>query len=252
MILLLRLGFFIFLVALWWCLSRMVGGLIVPDPFETLDAAKAMAESGELGRALAQTLTVYLSGFAAAAIAGIAAGMLLGIAPRFGRTTEPYLHALASTPRVAFIPLIIVTLGIGVTAKATVVFLGAVMPIFFSTYSGMESRDEELIEMARANGASPAMIFREVLFPGAVPFIITGLRIGAAIGLINSVVAELYTAINGLGGLLAIYGNSFRMAHYFVVVLVLAALGATVSRILKMIENRLESWRPVEMRTGGL
>jgi NitT/TauT family transport system permease protein len=69
------------------------------------------------------------------------------------------------------------------------------------------------------------------------------LRLGATIGLINTVVAELYTAVSGLGGLLAIYGNTFQMAPYFVVVLVLALIGSTVTQLLRMLETRTQRWR---------
>jgi NitT/TauT family transport system permease protein len=78
-----------------------------------------------------------------------------------------------------------------------------------------------------------------------VPFIVVGLRIGATIGLINTVVAELYTAVTGLGGLLALYGNTFRMGEYFVVVLTLALIGVVVTEVLRLIETRLNRWRQV-------
>ena len=81
------------------------------------------------------------------------------------------------------------------------------------------------------------------MLPGALPFIVVGLRLGATIGLINTVVAELYTAVRGLGGLLAIYGNTFRMAEYFVVVLILAAIGVIVTEALRHLETRLGRWR---------
>jgi NitT/TauT family transport system permease protein len=79
--------------------------------------------------------------------------------------------------------------------------------------------------------------------PGAVPFIIAGLRLGATIGLINTVVAELYTAVRGLGGLLALYGNTFRMAEYFVIVLMLASIGVLVAEGLRLAEKRLVRWK---------
>ena len=78
---------------------------------------------------------------------------------------------------------------------------------------------------------------------GSVAFILVGLRLGATIGLINTVVAELYTAVQGLGGLLATYGNTFRMGPYFVVVLVLALLGVLITETLRLFERRLERWR---------
>src|SRR5690606_29438227 len=102
---------------------------------------------------------------------------------------------------------------------------------------------DELVEMARSVGATRGRIFRRIILPSAVPFIVVGLRIGATIGLINTVVAELYTAVTGLGGLLAIYGNTFRMAEYFVIVLSLALIGVVVTEILRFAENRLGRWR---------
>ena len=160
-----------------------------------------------------------------------------------GRTLDIYVNALTATPRVAFIPLIIVLLGLGIEAKVAIVFLGAVMPIVINTYAGVLNADGELVEMARAAGATKPQVFRRILLPGALPFIVVGLRLGATIGLINTVVAELYTAVRGLGGLLAIYGNTFQMAPYFVVVLVLAGIGTLVTTALRLIEARTERWR---------
>ena len=101
--------------------------------------------------------------------------------------------------------------------------------------------------MARSVGAKRQRIFTQIVLPGAVPFIIVGLRVGATIGLINTVVAELYTAVKGLGGLLAIYGNTFRMAEYFVIVLTLAFVGVIVTEALRFLEVRLGRWRRSEV-----
>src|SRR5690606_6528248 len=147
------------------------------------------------------------------------------------------------TPRVAFIPLIIVALGLGVQAKLVIVFLGAVMPVILNAYAGVRAADPELLEMARATGAGRTRILRHVILPGAMPYLLTGIRIGATIGLINTVVAELYTAISGLGGLLALYGSRFRMAEYLAVVVVLAVIGGTMTETLRLIEKRLLRWR---------
>jgi ABC-type nitrate/sulfonate/bicarbonate transport system permease component len=149
-------------------------------------------------------------------------------------------------PRVSFIPLIIIFLGLGFEAKICVVFLGAIIPILINTYAGVLNSDADLIEMARAAGATDLQIFRKIMLPGAMPYIIAGMRIGAALALINTVVAELYTAIGGLGGLLAIYGNTFRMAPYFVVVFVLGAVGLMTMQSLRLIERRVMRGRSRE------
>ena len=228
---------------LWWLAATFSGTALIPTPVETLVAGRAMVADGRLWTALGESLAVYGSGYLLAIAAGVPVGLLMGGFRPLGRTLDIYVNALTATPRVAFIPLIIVLLGLGYEAKVAIVFLGAVMPIVINTYAGVLNADGELVEMARAAGATKAQVFRRILLPGALPFIVVGLRLGATIGLINTVVAELYTAVRGLGGLLAIYGNTFQMAPYFVVVLVLAGIGTLVTTALRQIEARTERWR---------
>jgi len=202
-----------------------------------------VAAEGRLGPAVLQSLSVYLSGTGAAIVVGIALGALMGTVRPVGRMLDVYVHGLAATPRVAFIPLIIVLLGLGFRAKVLIVFLGAVMPVILNAYAGVRAADPDLVEMARATGASRRRILAHVVLPGALPFLVAGVRIGATIGLINTVVAELYTAISGLGGLLALYGSRFQMADYLAVVVVLALIGVAMTEGLRLIENRLLRWR---------
>ena len=243
MIGLLRLGFLVFFVVLWWLASLGVSGTLFPSPLATLAAARELLAEGRLLQALGESLGVYLSGYLAAAAIAIPLGVLMGAVRPLGKTLDIYVYALSATPRVAFIPLIIVLLGLGYEAKVFIVFLGAVMPIVINTYAGVLDVSEDLIEMARSVGASRARIFARIVLPAAAPFVIVGLRLGATVGLINTIVAELYTAVTGLGGLLAIYGNTFRMAEYFVVVISLAAIGVVVTEGLRRIEIRLGRWR---------
>jgi len=238
-----RLVFLGFILLLWYVASQFVGRNLIPTPLATLEAGQRLAAEGRLFKAFGDSLTVYLTGFLTATVVAIPIGVLMGTIRPLGKTLDIYVFALAATPRVAFIPLIIVLLGLGVQAKVFIVFLGAIMPILINTYAGVLAVDEELIEMARSVGASKRRVFVRIILPSAVPFVVVGLRIGATIGLINTVVAELYTAVTGLGGLLAIYGNTFRMAEYFVIVLMLATIGVVVTEILRFIETRLARWR---------
>jgi NitT/TauT family transport system permease protein len=243
MIALYRLIAFAAFLALWWVAAQLAGTNLIATPRETLAAARGMFAGRELWQAIGESLAVYAGGYLLAVLVGIPAGLLMGGFRLLGRTLDIYVNALTATPRVAFIPLIIVLLGLGVEAKVFIVFLGAAMPILINTYAGVLATNSELVEMAKSSGASNWRIFTEITLPSAVPFVVVGLRIGATIGLINTVVAELYTAVRGLGGLLAIYGNTFRMAEYFVIVLCLAGIGVIVTEILRHIETRLERWR---------
>jgi ABC-type proline/glycine betaine transport system permease subunit len=109
---------------------------------------------------------------------------------------------------------------LGLQAKIVIVWLTAVFPIIINTYAGVLNADRDLIEAARSFGATRGQVFRRIMLPCALPYIIAGLRIGASLAIIGTVVAELYTALSGLGELLAEYGNTFQTAKYFVPVIV--------------------------------
>jgi ABC-type nitrate/sulfonate/bicarbonate transport system permease component len=237
----LRLAVLGLLLAGWWVAADLLENRFLPGPTETFDAAGRLLLEGRLAEAVGQSSLVFSLGFAAAALTGVVTGVVMGAYRPLGRALDVFAYAFAATPRVAFIPMIIVLLGLGLEAKVVIVFLGAVMPILLSTYSGVAQADGELLEMAHSVRAGQWSVFTRILLPGALPFIVTGLRIGATIGLISTVVAELYTAVQGLGGLLALYGNTFRMAEYFVVVLTLALMGTIVTETLRLIETAVRN-----------
>lgn len=239
----LRLIVLVLLIAAWWFIAVWIGRNFVPTPLATATAAMRLLESGTLVRATGQSLAVFFAGYGLAALVAIPLGLLMGGFRKLGSTLDVFANALTATPRVAFIPLIIIFLGLGFEAKVTIIFLGAVMPILINTYSGVLNSDGELIEMARSTGAGELAIFRKVMLPGSLRYIVAGLRLGAGIGLINTVVAELYTSVRGLGGLLSTYGNTFQMDNYFVVVLAFSVIGATVTQGLRLIEVRMDRWQ---------
>jgi ABC-type nitrate/sulfonate/bicarbonate transport system permease component len=239
----LRLAILIAGIAGWWLIALVAGKNFVPTPPQTVAAAAQMVADGTLLRASRDTIWIFLAGYVLAAVVSIPCGLLMGGIRTLGSAFEPYVDALSAMPRVAFIPLIIVFLGLGPAAKIVVVFIGAAMPILLNTYAGVRNCDGELIEMARSAGATEPQVFLKVMLPGSLPYITAGLRVGASLALINTVVAELYTAVNGLGGLLSVYGNSFRMAPYFVVVFVLGVIGVAVMQSLKLLENNMARWR---------
>lgn len=234
---------FLLFLLVWWGLSVTVGHGFLPSPQDTARAAIKMLDDGSLLLATFQSFLSLFCGFVLAVIVAIPVGMAMGGVAIVGAVLNPYVDALSSMPRIAFLPLIIVFLGLGYEAKIFMVFLGAVMPILINTYAGVRHSDGELIEMARSAGAGDADIFRKIVLPGALPHIMTGLRVGASLALINTVVAELYTAVSGLGGLLSIYGNSFRMAPYFVIVGILAAMGMLLMYGVRLVERRVMRWR---------
>jgi NitT/TauT family transport system permease protein len=238
-----RLIALVIFVMLWHLASIPAGKLLLPSPFDVLPAFWELLRTGQLVTATLSSLTVFLAGYALAIVVGVFLGVLMGGMPRLGETLEIYVNALNSTPRVAFIPFIILWFGLGVNAKIVVVFFQAVMPVLINTYAGVQNTDPDLLEAARSFGARRRQLFRYVMLPAALPYIVTGLRLGAANALVGTVIAELYTALSGLGYLIAQFGGTFQTAKYFGPVLVLAAIGMVISQSLKIIERRLARWK---------
>lgn len=246
----LRVALVILLIAGMYWLNANWGNLTMPHPRDVLDEFWRMWTDGTMVRALLQTLNVLSLGFLLAAVTGVAAGIILGGFRLVGRVLDPFVNAMNSTPGVAFVPLIIVWFGLYTEAKVVVVWNAAVFPILISTAAGIDHSDNDLIEMGRSFGASRARLFWQVMLPSAIPSILSGLRIGAAVAVVGTVVAELLMAQSGLGGLLAAAGNRFEMDRYFAVVVVLMVLGTLITLFLRYAEGRLAGWR-LSLREGS-
>lgn len=231
------------LLAGMYLLNATAGKLFMPRPDDVLAQSIRLWSDGTMLRALGESLTVLVFGFLISALSGILIGVVLGGFPFVGRVFDPFVNALNSTPGAAFIPLIIVWFGLYTEAKVVVVWNAAMFPILINTAAGIANANRELVEMGRAFGASRVTLFWNVMLPDALPSILSGLRIGAAISTVGTVIAELTMAQSGLGGLLAQAGNRFQMDKYFAVVIVLMVLGTAITAALRFAERRIGRWR---------
>jgi ABC-type nitrate/sulfonate/bicarbonate transport system permease component len=203
---------------------------------------------GELWKHTSVSLQEFALGYLAAAIVGVLLGLLLATNQRVRDYAGPWVSFLYAVPLVAIAPLFIVAFGIGIMSKVVVIFLVAVFIIVVNTEVGVRSTDPHLIEAARSFGATRMQIFRKVLLPAALPFIIAGLRLGMARGLVGVVVAELFGAKAGLGFLILASAQVFDTASLFVGVLVLAIGGYLGVELLKLIEHKMAPWRHFEFK----
>ena len=241
---------FLVAAALWELVARfLVKSPIFFVPLGQI-ALKAVAlwRSGDLQNDMAVSGIEFASGFGLAMVAGILIGVLLSASPFARRFFEPWISMLYATPIIALGPLFILARGIGVASKIAIIFLTAVFPIIINTVTGLTTTDRNLIEAARSFGATPMQIQFKVRVPGALPFIIAGLRLGVARALVGVVVAELFGARAGLGFLILTSAQNFDTAALFVGVLTLAFAGVASVEFLKWLERRLAPWRVEEGR----
>lgn len=231
-------------------LNTTSGNLVMPSPEAVFRQSVEMWSDGTIPRALGESLTVLGLGFVLASTSGILIGILLGGFPFLGRVLDPYVNAVNATPGAAFIPLIIIWFGLYTEAKIALVWLAAVFPVLINTTAGIANANKDLVEMAQSFGAPRRTMFWQVMVPDALPSILSGLRIGAAISIVGTVIAELTMAQSGLGGLMIKAGNRFQMDRYFAVVIVMMALGSLITIALRLAERWLGRWR-VALRDGG-
>lgn len=245
-----QLCILVILIAGMKLLNTTSGNLVMPSPEAVFWQSVEMWSDGTIPRALGESFAVLGLGFLLAATTGILIGILLGGFPFLGRVLDPYVNAVNATPSAAFIPLIIVWFGLYTEAKVILVWLAAVFPILINTTAGIANANRDLVEMAESFGAPRRTLFWQVMVPDALPSILSGLRIGAAICIVGTVIAELTMAQSGLGGLMIKAGNRFQMDRYFAVVIVMMALGSLITIALRLAERKFGRWR-IEMRDGG-
>jgi NitT/TauT family transport system permease protein len=186
----------------------------------------------------------FALGLALAIFGGVIAGVLIGWYERLRLFLDPFLNALYATPRVAMMPLIIIWFGTGVQSKVFIVFLSAFFPILVNTVAGVRTLDRDLLRAARAFCASDWQIFKTLAVPGSVPFILTGVRQGVALGLIGVVVGEMFGGSEGVGFLIAYGGQTFQTDTVFVGVVIVAFSGMLLTWLAERLERRFSRWRP--------
>ena len=202
---------------------------------------------GSIWPSLFATANVALWGAFLSIVVGVPIGVLMGRSKLVRDTLEPFIMAMSSAPIVAFLPLLIIWLGIGPTSKIALVFIGSVFVIVINTETGVRQIDYRLIETARSFMATEFDILTKIVAPGALPFIIAGVRLAIARVLIMVVVAEFYAATVGIGYLIFQAGSQYDTTLVFVGVVILAGTGVTANACLRALERRIAPWLHTEV-----
>lgn len=236
----------IFLTA--WELVGNTLGLINPmfmsAPSLIGKAAVQLFASGEIWNDLRVSGIEFGWGYVLSVIVGVPFGIACGWYKKMAYIFDPFINAMNATPRVALLPLVIIWLGIGILSKVGIIFLGAVFPILINARDGVKTTPYNLLTAARSFGASEWQIFRSVVLPSTVPFIITGLRLGVGRALIGVMVGELYAATAGIGFMITVAGATFQTDKVFVGILIFATTGMFCMELLNRLEVKFDKWRP--------
>jgi NitT/TauT family transport system permease protein len=183
------------------------------------------------------------AGFGIAAVAGTVAGCLMGWYSPLRILFEPWVQFIRMVPTLAFIPLVIVFLGIGETPKILVIALAAFLAITVSVMVGVQNVDRIYVRAARTLGASTGVLFRRVILPATLPYILVGFRLGLANAWTTVVAAELIAASSGLGYLIEQSSSYNETPQIVIAIIFIGLIGLVMDQIMHHLERRFGSWQ---------
>jgi len=237
-----RLASLAIALTLWEIAAWNVDPVLFTSPSKVAVAAYHMVLSGELWTYLWPSLVVLAIGFAFAVVLGVAIGLLLARFWVLDVALTVYITFLYSIPSVALVPLIVLWAGFDTTAKVIILFLFAFFPMAINTYQGVKSVDPKLLEVGCAFRCSEGQLWWNIVLPASLPFIVTGLRLALGRGLIGMVLADLYTAISGIGYLIVRTASTYQVDKMFVPIVTLGILGVTLTALLRLAEKYVAPW----------
>lgn len=227
------------LVAIWQALYLWIGEAALASPLATLRYTAKLVTSEQFVPHFRDTALAFVAGYALAVLLGLAIGFWLGFHRLSGEVLEPMVVAVYSLPKVTLYPILLLAFGLGISAKIAFGTLHGVIPIILFTMSAVRNVKPILIKTGRVLKLTPGQMVRSILFPAALPEIFTGLRVGFALTLIGTLLAEMFASQRGLGFLLMNGIGLHNVELIMAITLLIVTFAATVSAVLLHIDHRL-------------
>jgi len=222
--------------------TQVVPEHLVPAPSAIVETLWQLG-GDRLGRHIGASSLRVFAGFAIGAALALVLGAAMGLSRRLDALLDPSFQALRAIPSLAWVPVLLLWMGIDEAPKITLVAIGAFFPVHLSVVAGIRGVDRKLVELGEVNRLSRSALFVRILLPASLPQIFTGLRTGLSLAWMFMVAAELIAATRGLGYLLSDGRETGRPDLVFGAILLLALLGKLSDSVLKAIESRVLAWR---------
>lgn len=235
-----------FLILVTWQIAahfEWIPTRIFPAPLTVVEAAFRLASEGKLLPDIAVSTMRALSGLAVGGSIGFILGMSNGLFKLSEKLLDTSIQMIRTIPNLSLLPLVILWFGIGDSARLFLISLGVFFPIYINTFHGIRNVDPDLIEMGRVYGLSRWQLFWQVIFPGALPSILVGVRLSLGIMWLTLIVAETIAANSGIGFLAATAREFIRTDVLLFVVVLYAFLGKLSDVITRLLERRLLRWQ---------
>ena len=232
----------ILVVILVWIATALADSFYFPTPPVVIEALWSGFTDGDLMSDLLFSLRNIALGIIIGSTLAICFGLIIGESKLLTEATAPFLTFARATPMVAFVPLFIITFGIGATPKVIIIAIGVFWPVLLNTVTGVRGIHPAVFEAAQSFRIPWRLHLRRVVLPGAAPQIFAGLRVAVAIALVLMVVSEIYGSSIGLGNYILESGARFQVADTWAGTLLIGAVGYALSGLLLLLERRLLGW----------
>ena len=202
-----------------------------------------MLMSGALLHDLAVSAVPFFYGFTAAVVIGVTIGIVMGWRVKVGYALDPLMTVFYASPLVALAPLVVVFFGVGVLAKALLIFALSVFPFIFNTYAGVRAVDRLLINVVRSLGGREIDLYFKVIVPSVLPYIVAGARIAIGRALVGVLVGEFFAASEGIGFAIARWGDLFALDKMFACIIVVMVIAVIFTEGIRFAERAAFPWR---------
>lgn len=239
---LLRVGSMLLALAAWQWLAYRLDSILFPSFTATAGALATLVFQPAFWQALWVSHQALLVGFGLALLTGTALGLFMGRVPLAEKIIDPYLNILLALPMTALIPIIVLAIGLGLPARALVVFLFSVVVIVVNTRTGLRTVEPVWIEMAHAFGAGEWQLWRTILIPGALPALMTGFYLGLGRALTGMIAVELLLVAVGIGRMILDFQGTFEAASLYATIMLVVTEAVILLSGLKWLERRAAPW----------
>lgn len=226
----------------WYAQGKSIALIAAPSRVAQSFYQLVVVDQSLLVALMGSVVTMFI-GLALATVVAVPLGIAMGRSTTLESVLDPYVTFLYVLPSVAFVPVLVVMLGIDFQLRLALIFLSAIFPILLNTIAGVKHVDKDLIDGGVSFCATERQIMRTIVLPSAIPFIFAGFRIGFSAAWVGSIVAEMTAVITGVGGLLLESASRFKTADVFVAIFGIMAVAVTIQWFTSRVEVWMTPWR---------
>lgn len=222
--------------------NKLINQSILPSPLTLYDTFIYMIETGKLQEHIMVSAERVAKGFAIGTIVGLGFGIIIGLSKRIEHLLSVIIGVFRPIPLIAWVPMLILWMGIGESSKITLIAVGSFWPVLLNTIRGIQNTDKKLLEVAKVLEKSKAQVLVKIIIPSSVPFIFTGIRLGMGAAWSCVVAAEMIAAATGIGYLIMFARELSQPDVMLVGVFTIGFIGLAIDQVLLLLERKILKW----------